>query len=64
MPTEPRPMTSTWPRSPVIRRRPSDSSMRRLTSMSVSMAKNTARNRAPSSISTTAPPISHGLWFM
>lgn len=47
-------MTSTWSRSPVIFRRPSDSSIRLLTSMLVTRAKNTATNSAPVIISSIA----------
>ena len=62
VPTVPRPITMTCPCRPVIRCRPSDSSMRRLTIMLVSVAKNTATNVAPSSMRQIAASISHGSW--
>ncbi|HEY4464468.1 MAG TPA: hypothetical protein VGN41_17510 [Streptosporangiaceae bacterium] len=55
-------MTSTCPLRPVIRCRPSDSSMRRLTIMFVIIAKKIATNRAPRSIRQMAAPISHDGW--
>ena len=47
-----------WPRSATIFCRPSDSSIRRLTSMFVTRAKNTATNSAPVIISPIANTIS------
>jgi hypothetical protein len=55
-------MTSTCPLRPVIRCRPSDSSIRRLTIMLVIIAKKIATNRAPSSIRQIAAASSHDGW--